>query len=1638
MEGKRKRSDEDEDEKSVQKQARSRQDITGMTGGKAKNCIVIGQNNQTCHHFQDLISETELKIRSMDDSKHVSTHAEDAAYKHLTEQGCVVIRGRSGSGKSHMGYTLLQRASKEFSRKPVKISSPDEWNYLPKSSLDSIHISEYFADKFIVMIDDIFGSTNLIQHNLDQWRQKFDLVWPQVESGQIWLVMTSRSEIITQTESTLHRYDIFTSSRSIKLDEKLHGLTEEEKIEFLDTLCGNHITYVEKTLIAMTDTALGFPQCCKYFASHKHIKESGYNFFRKPFEIIKEEIKSLKRSQRDSYCMLLMVVAYDGQLPKRLVKTISPPEEFTSRCKQMMKASGLKEEPNMKEILQALCCVYLVSDGNCYQFSHRSIHDVLFVDLCESFPDLGIDMCTPSMLVEYIWTLTDIKCDMRNVFVLEKDYYPTLAKKLREYLTNKDSRYIVLSHPSLNDGNIFREIFGGCDIKMMSLQRKENKWIVETDYDVRYRFCKVCSNNDQEIGKCAGITYGYFLSHTIMNGMVMFAEYIIHQVSSATDAETQSMLNEALVCSVYVGQNHLVDVLLRMGVLPSWKCLHVLSTSPGLNPQTSLKLIKIIKLKPDSLKQLFHTSVKHYNVTFLESIIEMCTENMYNHKNVYRKAIEGLITELNTSARYRDILSTLSRAVEVMSLLHKAGGIMDLDEILTLASCKNAPDTLIEFIYVVFQIPPSNCDEMKSSLCHGKKFHQLLRSLIDREAPVQMKDETVKTLLHKAASNQCKQCVNMLLSDVEGTDSDGNTALHCLIKSDENHNHEVLEILIEKTNYRQCNKCDELPLHPDEPYQKHFYQETCQRFFDKKASIHIKNNLGKTVLHLAAEAKCKKCLEMLLPMLDINDQDKAGNTTLHCLTHFKRYGDFVKSKCSDHETYQLLLDKGPDVHIKNKAGQTVLHLAAWANCKKCVEMLLPMSDINDQDEKGNTALHHLTHHFAFYRYYYGKRSRCLDHETYQLFLDKGADVQIKNNEGQTVLQLAARANCKKCVEMLLLMFDINDQDEAGNTALHYLHHQGLHFKRISGGDCHKTFQLLLDKGADVQIKNKEGKTVLHGAAETHCHKCVEMLLPMFDINLQDEGGNTVLHNLHCQKSYFFERSECVCHKTCQLFLDKGADVKIKNKKGQTVLHLAAETLCNKCVKILLPMFDINDRDEAGNTALHYLTHCEIPFNERSNFVCFETYQLFLDKGADVKIKNKEGQTVLHLAAEANCKHIVEMLLPMFDINDQDEAGNTALHYLHCQDSHFNRRECLHCEIYLLFLDKGADVKIKNKEGQTVLHLAAEANCKRSLEMLLPMFDINVQDDMGKTALHYLTHNDSNVEESVFDRKSKCLDHETYQLFLDKGADVQIKNKEGQTVLHLAAKANCNKCVEMLLPMFDINDQDEAGNTALHYLHCQESYFYGVSKSVCHKTYQFFLDKGADVKIKNKEGQTVLHLAAKANCKHIVEMLLPMFDINDQDEAGNTALHYLHRQDSHFHRRECLHREIYLLFLDKGADVKIKNKEGQTVLHLTAEANCKRSLEILLPMFDINVQDDVGKTALHYLTHNDSNVEESVFDRRSKCLDHETYQLFLDKGADVQIKNKEGQTVLHLAAKANCKKCVEMLLPMSDINDQAFS
>ncbi|MCD6046295.1 MAG: ankyrin-3-like, partial [Gammaproteobacteria bacterium] len=105
-----------------------------------------------------------------------------------------------------------------------------------------------------------------------------------------------------------------------------------------------------------------------------------------------------------------------------------------------------------------------------------------------------------------------------------------------------------------------------------------------------------------------------------------------------------------------------------------------------------------------------------------------------------------------------------------------------------------------------------------------------------------------------------------------------------------------------------------------------------------------------------------------------------------------------------------------------------------------------------------------------------------------------------------------------------------------------------------------TAQLLLDKGADVNAKDKEGKTPLFYAVNKKDVSRAQLLLDKgADVNAKDKEGNTPLF--------------CAVHNKdvplAQLLLDKGADVNAKDSDGLALLHLAVQKQDEPMVRLLL-------------------------------------------------------------------------------------------------------------------------------------------------------------------------------------------------------------------------------------------------------------------------------------------------------------------------------------------------------------------------------------------------------------------------------------------------------------------------------------
>ncbi len=348
-------------------------------------------------------------------------------------------------------------------------------------------------------------------------------------------------------------------------------------------------------------------------------------------------------------------------------------------------------------------------------------------------------------------------------------------------------------------------------------------------------------------------------------------------------------------------------------------------------------------------------------------------------------------------------------------------------------------------------------------------------------------------------------------------------------------------------------------------------------------------------------------------------------------------------------------------------------------------------------------------------------------EVVRALLDKGADVNAKNNSGLTALISASYLGHIEIVQALLDKgADINASANNGATALIF----------ASANGRAEVVELLLKNGADVNAQRNDGATALMGASSKGRQEALQLLLEnIADGKAQSNGGAAASMAAHQNDP----------EEIAELLVANGANVNAKMEHGETALMFASREGRKEFVALLLARgADVNAKADDGSTALMIASqkgHEDVmkllvraganspanatvgagaPTNPNAGESGLradednlrsaardgnkEVVQLLLAKGVAVDAKNNSGMTALILACGAgHTKEIAELLLAggadvNAKLNDASRApGLTAL---------MNASREGNKEVVQLLLAKGADVNAKMTDGRNALTIAA--------------------------------------------------------------------------------------------------------------------------------------------------------------------------------------------------------------------------------------------------------------------------------------------------------------------------------------------
>jgi ankyrin repeat protein len=451
---------------------------------------------------------------------------------------------------------------------------------------------------------------------------------------------------------------------------------------------------------------------------------------------------------------------------------------------------------------------------------------------------------------------------------------------------------------------------------------------------------------------------------------------------------------------------------------------------------------------------------------------------------------------------------------------------------------------------------------------------------------------------------------------------------------------------------------------------------------------------------------------------------------------------------------------------------------------------------------------------------------------------------------------------------------VDIKDKFGNTPLMYASIKG--YIDI----C----TLLIEKGANVKVKNNDNETILQNV--------------LYEIGENTRGVGT---GQHCEFIMFDNEDESIneidekYEKICRILVENGADINAKSYKY-------GDQWRNPCF--------VEKKQALINASIYgYKKICMLLIENGANLIELDMYENTAFSYAVIYGHKEICQLLIENGANINSKCVFQII----GWDDYESESYTALRCAICMG---------HIDICRLLIEKGADVNKRQhkldchgfEEGWTPLMFASYYGKREICELLIEN-GANIVDtnDCMRNAMTYAPNK------------------EVLELFIEKGFDINARHYEGRTLL-MYAVMNENKklCLFLIEKGADVNAKTKDGLTALMFA-SKERYI-----EIC----KILVDNGADVNAINKDGETAL-IQALTYIRYSYEICKILIkkgaNVNAKDKNGKTPLIYISMHPSYSICKERI--EVVKLMFDYGAEIpEIHESIPRSHLWMWDEAN----------------------------------------------------------------------------------------------------
>ncbi|KAK6186952.1 hypothetical protein SNE40_006208 [Patella caerulea] len=1151
-------------------------------------------------------------LQDVNGKEYVKTRALVEGLKILKSHHILGIIGAAGDGKT----TLSMMIASQF------IEEHPEYQPLLINDMNDLREVNFEDDKYLYIIDDMYGKFNKLQARVDNWPTHLGSLRINKERGNLVIIYIMRDYIYHSSKYQLDKYDLFIEKTTqIFLHKIPFSLNDEEKDRILD-----FYRVTSDKIIAKIFDCFGFPSivslCVKLM--NDKLPEgliSSHDFLLLELETFWEENEYV-------YATLLLVFCLQTVSEKDLKQKSSERIEsvISTICKVVCKEFELKvAKCKLNELSDTF--IKYIEENYMKIFSFRDFVEAPFLHhLSAKCMECALQYCSFELLMALVRTN-----DQEERCILIGDiHYEDLSMRCIKELRDKNAD--IVSHPAFIDYKFlssFLRMDGIANLlhNTQFINLGDIRDVQESGNFLHY----ITLHGDMRCLKAALSYFHNQLPQLVEKKTVMGWDIIsLAAVSMHDPTEKMKLLKEEKIgdflslphLAVYSDKFDIVEYICNFTDFDKSKrdtksrtVLHNACDSKHDNRQIINFLIGKafdINARDESGSTPLHLAVTRGKPQTISILISKGAE-------VNVKDNMGRLPIHNISSLFGSRTDVLNQLIQAGSLLHEADnlGRIPLLEVITnvdrecfelLINRLRSVDTLIEHIRSILL--------ESTQLMNVSMFRSILNTINEID---------INHLVGNILFNCCSSVDKIRILHDKGLDFNivddmGRSVLHrsCQFGSIDTVRYLVNEIGLNVTQ-KDNNGCTPVfyaVVSDIDPVKK------LKFFLSEGCSLHVVDDVNRDLLHFSCHLGTLQTVEYLVNEvgLGVNHKDNDGWTPAAWCSMSKM--DSVKK-------HKFLSSKGASLRTVYNNNVSLLHVSCLRGTVETVEYLVNEVGlhVNSTDNKCEIM----------------SVNSNIDPVSKLKFLSlKGARLHAVDNDNMSLLHASCQWGTIESVEYLVneVVLDVNHKDNNGSTPAVY--------GSMSNIDPVKKIKFLSSKGARLHAVDNDNRSLLHGSCQRGTVETVEYLVNevVLDVNHKDNNGSTPA--VYCSVSNINPISKL------KFLSSKGASLHAVANNNRSLLYVSCQWGTIESLEYLVNEvgLGVNHKDNEGWTPA---ACCSI-----SNIDPVKKIKFLSSKGARLHAVANNNMSLLHVSCHEGTVETVEYLVNevVLDVNHKDNDGFT--------------------------------------------------------------------------------------------------------------------------------------------------------------------------------------------------------------------------------------------------------------------------------------------------------------------------------------------------------------------------------------------